>query len=83
MVRANTSVAGLLIGTGGKLLRDMEEKTKKTIVIQGHDDFHVDNVFMEEMWDEELMAGSISEKTGERTEVEIEERHAVDPEEAY
>ena len=83
LVRANTSVAGLLIGTGGKLLRDMEEKTKKTIVIQGHDDFHVENVFMEEMWDEELMAGSISEKTGERTEVEIEERHAVDPEEAY
>jgi len=79
LVRAHTSVAGLLIGSGGKLLREMEEKTGKTIVIQGHDDFHVENVFMEEMWNEELIADSIPVKTGERIEVLIEEHHAVDP----
>lgn len=77
-VQAHTSVAGLLIGAGGKLLRGMEEKTGKTILIQGHDDFHVENVFMEEMWNEELIADAIPVKTGERIEVLIEDQHAVD-----
>ena len=79
LVRAHTSVAGLLIGTGGKLLKEMEESTGKTIIIQGDDDLHVENVFIEEMWNEELIAESIPVKTGERIEVLIEERHAVDP----
>lgn len=77
-IQAHTSVAGLLIGAGGKLLRDMEEKTGKTILVQGHDDFHVENVFMEEMWNEELIADTIPVRTGERIEVLIEEHHAVD-----
>ncbi len=77
-VQAHPSVAGLLIGTGGKRLKEMEEITGKTIVIQGHEDFHVENVFMEEMWNEELIADKIPVKTGERIEVLIEEHHAVD-----
>lgn len=78
-VRAHPSVAGLLIGTGGKLLRDMEEKTGKTLVIQGDEDLHVENVFMEEMWNEDIIEDSIPVKTGERLEVLIEDHHAVDP----
>lgn len=79
LVRAHTSVAGLLIGTGGKLLKEMEEKTGKTIVIQGNDDLHLEHVFMEDMLDEEVLADIIPVKTGERIEVLIEEPHAVDP----
>lgn len=76
-VQAHTSVAGLLIGPGGKLLKEMEEKTGKTIVIQGYEDFHVENVLMEEMWSQEVIADKIPVKAGERLEVLIEEQHAV------
>ena len=79
LVRVHPSVAGLLIGSGGKLLREMEEQTGKTIIIQGDEDLHIESVFMEELWDEEIIAGSIPVKTGERIEVLIEEPHSVDP----
>lgn len=79
MVRAHGSVAALIIGTGGKLLKDMEEKTGKRIVVQGDNDLHVENVFMEEMWDEDVLEDSIPVKKGERIEVLIEEAHAVNP----
>lgn len=84
LVKANSSVAGLLMGTGGKLLRDMEKETGKTIVIQGYEDFHVEQVLMEEMWSEEVIADSISAKTEKELEDPIGEYYqAVDPEEEY
>ncbi|MGI6554358.1 MAG: Rne/Rng family ribonuclease [Bacillota bacterium] len=79
LVRAHTSVAALLIGSEGKLLREMEKKTGKRIVIQGDDDLHVENVFIEEMWSEDILEDSIPVRPGERIEVLIEEPHTVDP----
>lgn len=77
LVRAHSSVAALLIGSGGKLLKEMEEKTGKRVVVQGDDELHVESVFMEEMWDEDFLEDSIPVKKGERIEVLIEDTHAV------
>ena len=79
LVRAHTSVAALLIGSEGKQLKEMEKKTGKRIVIQGDDDLHVENVFIEEMWSEDILEDSIPVRPGERIEILIEEPHTVDP----
>lgn len=79
LVRAHSSVASLLMGSEGKLLKEMEEKTGKRIVIQGDDDLHVENVFMEELWDEEVLEDSVPVKKGERFEVLIEETNSLNP----
>ena len=55
----------------GKQLKEME-KDRKRIVIQGDDDLHVENVFIEEMWSEDILEDSIPVRPGERIEILIE-----------
>ena len=66
-----------MTGKEGKLLKEMEERTGKRILIQGDGDLHIESVFMEEMWDEDILENSIPVKRGERIEVLIEEANAV------
>ena len=79
LVRVNEDVAALLRGADGRLLRELEKKTGKHIVLRGEEDLHVESVFMEEIWEEDDYADDVPVKEGERIEVLITETHALDP----
>ncbi|MDK2821017.1 MAG: ribonuclease [Clostridia bacterium] len=78
LVEANPSVAAYLIGTGGANLRILERRTNKKLIIKGNDDFHLEEVKLRELFEQEEVKNlSTPVKVGQVLEVTIEEPHAI------
>lgn len=80
-VEAHPSVAGLLIGSGGNRLRELEEDTGKQIIIKGIENLHMEEVHVRSLHDQkEIATLSAPVKAGEILEVKVEDAHASNPE---
>lgn len=76
LVEANPVVAARLIGSGGTSLRDLENKTGKSLYIRGSASHHIESVTIRPLHDnEEIMANTLPVKPGEVLEVKVEEPH--------
>ncbi|OQA11245.1 MAG: Ribonuclease G [Firmicutes bacterium ADurb.Bin373] len=76
LVEANPVVAARLIGSGGTSLRDLENKTGKSLYIRGSASQHIESVTIRPLHDnEEIRANTLPVKPGEVLEVKVEEPH--------
>lgn len=74
-VEAHPLVAAQLIGCGGSTLRQLEEKTGKTLVIKGIDSLHIQEVNMRAIDEKEADNLAVPVREGQILEVKIEEIH--------
>lgn len=78
LVEANPVVAARLIGSGGASLRDLENKTGKSLYIRGSTGHHIESVTIRPLHDnEEIKANTLPVKPGEVLEVRVEEPHVT------
>lgn len=78
LVEANPVVAARLIGSGGASLRDLENKTGKSLYIRGSTGHHIESVTIRPLHDnEEIKANTQPVKPGEVLEVKVEEPHVT------
>ncbi len=76
LVEANPAVAARLIGSGGASLRDLENKTGKSLYIRGTAGHHIEAVTILPLHDnEEIKANTLPVKLGDVLEVKVEEPH--------
>jgi ribonuclease G len=76
LVEANPAVAARLIGSGGASLRDLENKTGKSLYIRGSAGHHIEAVTILPLHDnEEIKANTLPVKLGDVLEVKVEEPH--------
>jgi ribonuclease G len=76
LVEANPVVAARLIGSGGANLRDLENKTGKSLYIRGSTNQHIESVAIRPLQDNEgIQANTFPVKPGEVLEVKVEEPH--------
>ncbi|MFX4261613.1 Rne/Rng family ribonuclease [Pelotomaculum propionicicum] len=78
LVEANPVVAARLIGSGGASLRDLENKTGKSLYIRGSTGHHIESVTIRPLHDnDEIKANTLPVKPGEVLEVRVEEPHVT------
>jgi len=78
LVEAHPVVAARLIGSGGASLRDLENKTGKSLYIRGSTSHHIESVTIRPLQDnEEIHANTLPVKPGEVLEVRVEEPHVT------
>ena len=76
LVEANPLVAARLIGSGGANLRDLEQRTSKTLYIRGSQGQHIESVNVRPLHNQaEIMANTLPVQQGQVLEVRIEEPH--------
>ncbi|OPY57783.1 MAG: Ribonuclease G [Pelotomaculum sp. PtaU1.Bin035] len=76
LVEANPLVAARLIGSGGVSLRDLENKTNKSLYIRGSAANHIESISIKPIQgNEDIQAGTLPVKPGEVLEVRVEEPH--------
>jgi len=76
LVEANPVVAARLIGSGGANLRDLENKTGKSLYIRGVASHHIESIVIRPLHDnEQVQARTLPVKPGEVLEVKVEEPH--------
>jgi ribonuclease G len=76
LVEANPAVAARLIGSGGASLRDLENKTGKSLYIRGSAGHHIESVTIRPLHDnEEIKANTLPVELGDVLEVRVEEPH--------
>ncbi|GAB4262872.1 Rne/Rng family ribonuclease [Thermincola ferriacetica] len=77
LVEVHPSVASLLIGSGGTQLRELEAKTKKSILIRGCEHYHQEVINIRALYSQsEIEAIGVPVRPGQILEVRIEEPHA-------
>ncbi|KNZ69555.1 ribonuclease, Rne/Rng family [Thermincola ferriacetica] len=77
LVEVHPSVASLLIGSGGAQLRELEAKTKKSILIRGCEHYHQEVINIRALYSQsEIEAIGVPVRPGQILEVRIEEPHA-------
>jgi ribonuclease G len=76
LVEANPLVAARLIGTGGAVLKELEQVTGKTLFIRGYDSYHIEEVLVKPLHGEDAVA-IIPVQAGQVIEVEVEETHVT------
>ncbi|KKM09019.1 ribonuclease G [Clostridiales bacterium PH28_bin88] len=78
LVEAYPAVAGLLIGSGGSGLRQLETKTGKQLIVRGVETMHLEEVRMRGVSrPEEAAQLAVPVKVGQMMEVRIDEPHAA------
>lgn len=78
LVEANPLVAARLIGSGGANLRELEQRTCKSLYIRGSQGQHIETVSLRPLLDQrEIQAHSLSVKQGQVLEVRVEEPHVT------
>lgn len=76
LVEANPLVAARLIGSGGVSLRDLEDKTNKSLYIRGSAMHHIESVTIKPIHDnDDMPERTLPVKTGEVLQVKVEEPH--------
>ncbi|MCF8010562.1 MAG: Rne/Rng family ribonuclease [Clostridiales bacterium] len=76
LVEANPLVSARLIGSGGANLRELENKTGKTVYIRGSLGHHIESVSIRPLYDKkDICAATVPVKSGEVLEVRVEESH--------
>lgn len=76
LVEANPLVAARLIGSGGVNLRDLENKTNKSLYIRGSAAHHIESITIKPIQDnDDLQANTLQVKPGDVLEVKVEEPH--------
>ncbi|MDD3653833.1 MAG: Rne/Rng family ribonuclease [Desulfotomaculaceae bacterium] len=76
LVEANPLVAARLIGSGGVNLRDLENKTNKSLYIRGSAAHHIESITIKPIQDnDDLRANTLPVKPGDILEVRVEEPH--------
>ena len=80
LIEVHPSVAGLLIGTGGANLRQLEESTGKTLYVRGRQDLHVEEILFAAMGSkEDVGALAMPVKEGQVLELTVDEPHMSNP----
>jgi len=80
LMEVNPEVAALLIGSGGKNLKDLESKLKKDIYIRGNESLNVKDIkFVQTGSKKELACSAPPVKKGEILGVYIQDRHSNNP----
>ena len=78
LVEANPAVAARLIGSGGASLRDLENKTGKSLYIRGSASQHIESITIRPLHkNEEIQAQTLPVKPGEVLEVRVDEPHVT------
>ena len=76
LVEANPLVAARLIGSGGANLRELEQRTGKTLYIRGSQGQHIESVNVLPLHNQaEIQANTLPVQQGQLLEVRIEEPH--------
>lgn len=76
LVEANPAVAARLIGSGGANLRELENKTGKTLYIRGSVAHHIESISIRPLHDQaDIRAATLPVKPGQVLEVRVEEPH--------
>jgi ribonuclease G len=83
LVEAHPSVAAVLIGSGGKSLKALEEKTSIPIQIRGVDSLHSRDFTLTPLTSrEELWAAAVPVQVGQVLTIAVEEGHLTKPKDA-
>jgi len=78
LVEANPLVAARLIGSGGANLRDLEQRTEKSLYIRGSQGQHIESVNVRPLYNQaEILANTLPVRQGQVLEVRIEEPHVT------
>ncbi|MHB1420432.1 MAG: Rne/Rng family ribonuclease, partial [Bacillota bacterium] len=78
LVEANPAVAACLIGTGGNILRHLEERMEKHLVIKGVENLHLEDVRIRVVDNPEGMAALMAPvQVGQLISARVEETHAT------
>ena len=81
LMEVNPEVAALLIGSGGKNLKDLENKLNKDIYVRGNESLHIKDIrFLQTGSKEELAQSAPPVKKGEYLGVYIQDKHTNNPE---
>jgi len=76
LVEANPMVAARLIGSGGVNLRELENKTGKTVYIRGSLGHHIESVSIRPLYNQaDIQAATLPVRPGQVLEVRVEEPH--------
>lgn len=76
LVEANPAVAARLIGSGGANLRELENKTGKTVYIRGSVGHHIESVSIKPLHNQaDIQAATFPVRPGQVLEVRVEEPH--------
>ncbi|KJS03858.1 MAG: ribonuclease G [Peptococcaceae bacterium BRH_c4a] len=78
LVEANPLVAARLIGSGGANLRDLEQRTGKSLYIRGSQGQHIESVNVRPLHNQaEILANTLPVRQGQILEVRVEEPHVT------
>lgn len=77
LVEVHPTVAGLLIGSGGSGLKELEKKTGKEILIRGSQELHIEKYQLTPIGSREELEQRIPLKLGQILEVKVEEPHVA------
>lgn len=76
LVEANPLVAARLIGSGGVNLRELEQRTEKSLYIRGSQGQHIEAVIVRPLHNQDdILASTLPVRNGQVLEVRIEEPH--------
>ncbi|MHB8156697.1 MAG: Rne/Rng family ribonuclease [Desulfocucumaceae bacterium] len=76
LVEANPLVAARLIGSGGATLRELEQRTGKSLYIRGSQGQHIETVDVRPLYSQaEILANTLPVRQGQILEVRVEEPH--------
>ncbi|MCL5057885.1 MAG: Rne/Rng family ribonuclease [Actinobacteria bacterium] len=76
LVEANPLVAARLIGSGGANLRELEQRTGKSLYIRGSQGQHIESVEVRPLHNQaEILANTLPARQGQVLEVRVEEPH--------
>ncbi|MFZ5642273.1 MAG: Rne/Rng family ribonuclease [Bacillota bacterium] len=78
LVEANPLVAARLIGSGGATLRELEQRTSKSLYIRGSQGQHIESVDVRPLYNQaEILANTLPVRQGQVLEVRVEEPHVT------
>jgi ribonuclease G len=78
LVEANPLVAARLIGSGGATLRELEQRTNKSLYIRGSQGQHIESVEVRPLYNQaEILANTLPVRQGQVLEVRVEEPHVT------
>lgn len=76
-VEVHPGVAALLIGSGGTTLRELENRTQKTIIVKGSDAMHIEKFNLQAVHGKVLVEGLVPVQLGQILQLKIEEPHVA------